>query len=160
MCHPNIHPSIQPIHALAHESLAGTMGYIAPEAIHRDSGVEVSSAEFKKGDVYSFGVLMCYILSGADPFGTMSDPQIMLMIAVKKGRPAIPPHVDNDEHNPVFKEMIQLLWHHDLDRRSDFATIVKQLSVHVADPKSEHSMVRNFLRTLPSLPTGVKCMHL
>ena len=136
------------------------MGYIAPEAMCRESGVEVSSAEFKKGDVYSFGVLMCYILSGTNPFATMSEAQIVAMIAFNKKRPAIPSHVDNDPNNPVFKEMIQLLWHHDPDRRSDFATILKQLGAHVVDPESEQRMVRNFLRTLPSLPTGVQFMHL
>ena len=136
------------------------MGYIAPEAISRDSGVEVSSEEFKQGDVYSFGVLMCYILSGTNPFATMTKANIVLMIAVKNKRPAIPPHVDKDPLNPVFKEMIQQLWHRDPDRRSDFDTIVDQLRVHVVDPKLKKIMSRDFLRTLPPLLAGVNEMYL
>ena len=131
------------------------MGYIAPEAISRDSGVQVSTAEFKKGDVYSFGVLMCYMLSGINPFAKMSEANIMFMVAVKNKRPVIPPHVDNDPQNPVFKEMIQQLWHRDPDRRGDFATIVDRLNAHVVDPKLKQSMSRTFLRTLPALLAGV-----
>ena len=136
------------------------MGYIPPEAIRRESGVQVSTAEFKKGDVYSFGVLMFYILSGTNPFAKLSEAQIVLMVAVKNKRPAIPPDVDEDPLNPVFKEMIQVLWHRDPHCRSDFATIVEQLRVHVVDPKLRQSMARKFLRTLPPLLTGVNCMHL
>ena len=147
---------MQHIHAFTHQSLAGTMGYIPPEAISRDSGVQVSTAEFKKGDVYSFGVLMCYMLAGTDPFAKMSDHNIVFMVAMKNKRPAIPPHVDKDSQNPVFKEMIQQLWHRDPHRRSDFATIVEQLNVHVVDPKLRQNMARKFLRTLPLLLTGVK----
>ena len=131
------------------------MGYIPPEAICRDSGVQVSTAEFKKGDVYSFGVLMCYMLSGTDPFAKMSEANIMYMVAMKNERPAIPSHVDKDPLNPVFKEMIQQFWHRDPDRRSDFETIVNQLSAHVTDPKLKQIMNRNFLRTLPPLIAGV-----
>ena len=160
VCHPGIKRSIQPIHTFSHQSLVGTMGYIPPEAICRDSGVEVSSKEFKRGDVYSFGVLMCYILSGTNPFATMTKANIVLMIAVKNKRPAIPPHVDNDPLNPVFKQMIQQLWHSDPERRSDFATIVEQLNVHVVDPKLRQSMAGKFLRTLPPLLTGLNRMYL
>ena len=136
------------------------MGYIPPEAICRDSGVQVSTAEFKKGDVYSFGVLMCYILSGTNPFAKMTEANIVYMVAVKNERPAIPPHVDNDPLNPVFKQMIQQLWHRDPERRSDFATIVEQLNVHVVDPKLRQSMAGKFLRTLPPLLTGLNGMYL
>ena len=131
------------------------MGYIPPEAICRDSGVQVSTAEFKKGDVYSFGVLMCYMLSGIDPFAKMSEANIVLMVAVKNERPAIPPHVDTDPQNPVFKRMIQQLWHRDPDRRNDFDTIVDRLRVHVVDPQLKQAMHRHFLRTLPPLVAGV-----
>ena len=160
VCHPDLQRFIQPIHVFDHPSLAGTMGYIPPEAMVRGSGVEVSSAEYKKWDVYSFGVLMCYILSGKDPFAGMSEAQIMAMIAFNHKRPVIPPHVDKDPHNPVFKEMIQVLWHRDPERRSDFAAIVEQLSAHVVDPQLKQSMVRKFLRTLPPLLASKECMHL
>ena len=133
------------------------MGYIAPEAICRDSGVHVSTAEFKKGDVYSFGMLMCYMLSGIDPFAKKTEANIMYMITVKNERPVIPPHVDTDPLHPVFKEMIQQLWHRDPERRSDFDTIVKQLSAHVLDQKSskpESDTPSQFLRTLPPLHAG------
>ena len=136
------------------------MGYIPPEAICRDSGVQVSADEFKKGDVYSFGVLTCYMLSGTDPFAKMSEANIVFMVAMKNKRPIIPPHVDKDSQNPVFKDMIQQLWHADPDRRGDFATIVGQLSAHVVDPKLKQSMNREFLRTLPPLLTGVMRTHL
>merc|ERR1719201_1548356 len=96
---------------------------------------------------------MCYMLSGTDPFAKMSEANIVYMITVKNKRPAIPPHVDNDPQKPVFKNMIQQLWHRDPDRRSDFETIVKQLRVHVVDPKLKRRMSRKFLRTLPPLLT-------
>ena len=136
------------------------MGYIAPEAMLRESGVEVSSEEFKKGDVYSFGMLMCYILSGTNPFFGKSEAQITVMIVVDNERPVIPSHVDSDPLNPVFKKMIQQFWHRDPDRRGDFDTILAQLSVHVVDPKLEKNTPSMFLRILPPLPAGVKSMHL
>ena len=135
------------------------MGYIPPEAMLRTGGAEVTSTELKKGDVYSFGVLMCYMLSGTNPFAKLSEAQIMAMIAFKNERPAVPSHVDMDPHNPVCKEMIQQLWHRDPACRSDFATIAEQLSAHVVDPELKDRMGRKFLRTLPPLLTGVKCMH-
>ena len=159
VCHSDNLPSIEPIHLFLHQSIAGTMGYIPPEAIRRESGVQVSTAEFKKGDVYSFGVLMCYILSGINPFAKMTEANIVFMIAAKNERPAIPPHVDKDSQNPVFKEMIQQLWHRDPECRSDFKTIVEQLSAHVVDPKSpkpESTAPSRFLRTLPPLHAGAK----
>ena len=167
MLHPGIRSSIEPVYAFAHQSthtllyqsLAGTMGYIPPEAMLREGSEEVSSAEFKKGDVYSFGVLMCYILSGIDPFATLSEVQIVAMIGFKNKRPAIPSHVDKDPLNPVFKEMIQVLWHRDPHRRSDFATIVEQLSVYAVNPGPKKSMGHdNFFRALPPLLTGTRCM--
>ena len=135
------------------------MGYIPPEAMRRESGVEVSSAEFKKGDVYSFGVLMCYILSGADPYARMSDAQIVVMITVTIERPVIPSDVDEDPDNPVFKEMIQQLWHSDPQRRSDFATIVKQLREHVVHSNLQQHLSPEFIRTLPPLFAGIKWIH-
>ena len=149
-------PFIHHIHAFAHQPSAGTMGYIPPEAMLRESGVKVSSEEFKQGDVYSFGVLMCYILSGTNPFARMLEAQVVVMITVKNGRPAIPPHVDKDPHNPVFKDMIEQLWHRDPHRRSDFTTILAQLSNHVAGPDVKENMPCQFVRTLPQLNTGVK----
>ena len=134
------------------------MGYIPPEAYNRGRGAQVSTEEQKKGDVYAFGVLMCFILSGADPFADMTEANIMFMVAANHERPAIPAIVDEDPQTPVFKEMIQRLWHHDLACRSDFATIVEQLAVHVADPKLRENMPRKFMRTLPPLIAGAKSM--
>ena len=151
---------MQRIHAFTHQSRPGTTGYIPPEAMRRESNVEVSSAEFKQGDVYSFGVLMCYILSGTNPFFGKSEAQITVMIVVDNERPVIPSHVDSDPLNPVFKRMIQQFWHHDPDRRGDFDTILAQLSVHVVDPKLEKNTSSMFLRILPPLRAGVKSMHL
>ena len=75
VCHTDNLPFIEPTRSFVHQSLAGTMGYIPPEAISRDSGVQVSTAEFKKGDVYSFGVLMCYMLSGTCLLYTSPSPR-------------------------------------------------------------------------------------
>ena len=130
------------------------MGYIPPEALNRGRGVQISTDEQKKGDVYAFGVLMCFILSGADPFADMTEGNIVVMVVAKHERPAIPAIVDEDPQTPVFKEMIQRLWHHDLACRSDFATIVEQLREHVADPKLRQSLPRKFMRTLPRLIAG------
>ena len=114
-------------------SLTGTMGYIPPEAMLRYNGVKVKSNVYKKWDVYSFAVLMCYTLSGTPPFAAMSDAQIMAMILVDRKRPVIPPHVDVRPENPVFKEMIQRLWHNDPLKRDGFPAIVEQLRKHVTD---------------------------
>ena len=142
-------------------SLTGTMGYIPPEAMRRASGVEVTSAVHKKWDVYSFAVLMCYTLSGTPPFAGMSDAQIMMMVAVDRGRPPIPPHVDADPEHPVFKQMIERLWDTDPLQRDGFPTIVEQLNQHVSDPNlkrtvEQTSTSRQFLRTLPPLLAGIK----
>ena len=139
----------------------GTMGYIPPEAMHRGSGVKVTSVLHKKWDVYSFAVLMCYTLSGKHPFAGMSDIQIISMVLFDRNRPSIPSHVDEDPGHPVFKQMIQQLWHHDPHERGDFVTIVDQLRKHVADPNlkravEQASTSRKFLRTLPPLLAGVQ----
>ena len=147
-------------------SFIGTMGYIPPEAMRRSSGVKVTSAVSKKWDVYSFGVLMCYTLSGISPFTGMSDPEIMVMVLLDRKRPRIPPHVDIDPQNPVFKEMIQRLWREDPLERDGFPAIVEQLHKLVAEPNlkrtvelaAERSMSRKFVRTLPTLLTGKQCM--
>ena len=138
------------------------MGYIPPEAMRRTSAVEVTSAVSKKWDVYSFGVLMCYILAGKHPFARMPEADILIMILVDRQRPPIPAHVDEDPKNPVFKEMIQQLWQHDALKRSGFPVIVDQLRMHVSDPNLKHtveqvvkrSISRQFLRTLPPLLAG------
>ena len=137
------------------------MGYIPPEAMHRSSGVEVTSVLHKKWDVYSFGVLMCYTLSGKDPFAGMSNAQIMSMVLLDRNRPSIPSHVDEDPAHPVLKQMIQQLWHHDPHKRGDFVAIVDQLRKRVADPNlkravEQASTSRKFLRTLPPLLAGVQ----
>ena len=142
-------------------SFVGTMGYIPPEAMHRSSGVEVTSVLHKTWDVYSFAVLMCYTLSGKDPFAGMSNAQIMSMVLLDRNRPSIPSHVDEDPEHPVLNQMIQQLWHHDPHERGDFVAIVDQLRKHVADPNlkravEQTSTARKFLRTLPPLLAGVQ----
>ena len=137
------------------------MGYIPPEAMRCASGVEVTSAVHKKWDVYSFAVLMCYTLSGTDPFAGMSDAHIMGMILFDRKSPSIPCHVDADPEHPVFKQMIQRLWHHNPLERDGFAAIVDQLRKHVADPNLKRtveqvSTSRQFLRTLPPLLAGAQ----
>ena len=140
---------------------AGTMSYVPPEAMRRGSGVKVTSFLHKKWDVYSFAVLMCYTLSGKDPFAGMTTVQIISMVLLDRNRPSIPPHVDEDPEHPVFKQMIQQLWHHDPHERGDFVSIVNQLHKHVADPKlkravEQTSTSRKFLRMLPPLLAGAQ----
>ena len=146
-------PALQPL------CFSGTTAYIPPEAMRRSSGAKVTSAVHKQRDVYSFAVLMCYTLSGKDPFAGMSDTQIMVMILLDGKRPSIPDNVDEDPGHPVFKQMIQRLWHTDPSARGDFATIVDQLSEHVADPNLKRTVEqvltsRQFLRTLAPLLAG------
>ena len=135
------------------------MGYIPPEAMRRASGVKVASAVYKKWDVYSFAVLMCYTLSGVNPFAHMSDAQIMAMILIYNKRPVIPSDVDQDPARPVFKRMIQWLWHSDPLKRDGFPAIVQQLNKHVTDPNLKRTVEQTstsmqFLRTLPPLLAG------
>ena len=144
----------------------GTIGYIPPEAMRRSSGVEVTSAVYKKWDSYSFAVLMCYTLSGTDPFFGLSDAQVITMILFDNKRPSIPTHVDAEPGNPVFKGMIQRLWHDDPLERDDFEVIVEQLRKFVTEPNVkqtgelvvEKSISRGFVRTLPPLHAGTKRM--
>ena len=155
--HSFAHPSSQPSFAPS----LGTMGYIPPEAMRRASCVEVSSVVYKKWDVYSFAVLMCYTLSGVNPFAHMSDAQITVMIVCDRKRPSIPSHVDADPDHPVFKRMIQRLWHSDPLKRDGFPAIVQQLNKHVTDPNlkrtvEQTSTSRQFLRTLPPLLAGAQ----
>ena len=146
--------------------LVGTMGYIPPEAMRRSRGVKVASDVYKKWDVYSFAVLMCYTLSGTSPFTGLSDPEIIVMVLLDRKRPRIPPHVDIDPQNPVFKEMIQRLWREDPLERDGFPAIVEQLHKLVTEPNlkrtvelaAERSTSRKFVRTLPTLLAGKECI--
>ena len=153
--HLSAYPDSHPL------SLAGTVGYIPPEAMRRVRGARVTSAVHKKKDVYSFAVLMCYTLSGTDPFAGVSDAQIIAMILLDRKRPSIPCHVDADPEHPVFKQMIQRLWHDNPLERDGFVAIVDQLREHVADPNLKRtvepaSTSRQFLRTLPPLLAGAQ----
>ena len=135
------------------------MGYIPPEAMRRTRGEEVTSDVSKKWDVYSFAVLMCYTLSGVNPFAHMSDAQIMAMILIYNKRPVIPSDVDQDPARPVFKRMIQRLWHSDPLKRDGFPGSVRWRNKHVTDPNlkrtvEQTSTSRQFLRTLPPLLAG------
>jgi len=95
----------------------GTYLYMAPEVIRHQtySG---------KADVYSFGVLLCELVSGHLPYEDLylSPVQVAIGVADKGLRPTIPSNC-----HAGLKAVINASWDSDPNARPSFAHLVRQL---------------------------------
>ena len=91
----------------------GTANYMAPEFL--------SSTEYNhKVDVYSYGLVLCEMLSGEIPFESMESAQVIYSVFIKRMRPDIPESV-----GPKMRKLIEWCWAHDPAERPEFCEIAK-----------------------------------
>ncbi|KIJ08346.1 hypothetical protein PAXINDRAFT_172969 [Paxillus involutus ATCC 200175] len=106
-------------------SVCGSVRYADPELVrqvHADAGVVYPT---KSSDVYSFGGLMLYVLSGKQPYEGVRD--ILITASHLRGkRPVLP--VD-DERISLHQSLIQRCWTPQANMRPSVEDIMTSLQV-------------------------------
>ncbi|KAE9599279.1 hypothetical protein Lal_00044022 [Lupinus albus] len=115
----------------------GTYRWMAPEMIKRKS-------YGKKVDVYSFGLMLCEMVTGTIPYEDMTPIQAAFAVVNKNSRPFIPTNCP-----PVMRALIEQCWSSQPDKRPEFWQIVKVLE------QFESSFARDGTLTLQQNP----CSH-
>lgn len=100
----------------------GTPDYMAPEMFKSNKYTE-------KVDIYSFGILMCAMMSGRKPFDRshvgddmLSPMQIAFKVVTENLRPEIPEKCPEN-----FAEIMRRCWHHDTEERYSIVQLVEAL---------------------------------
>ena len=63
-------------------------------------------------DVYSLGVIMCQLFSGATPYAGMGMPAVLFAVVQKGQRPDVPADMP-----PNYRDLMQRCWDSDLRAR-------------------------------------------
>lgn len=63
-------------------------------------------------DVYSLGVIMCQLFSGATPYAGMGMPAVLFAVVHKKQRPDVPADMP-----PDYRDLMQRCWDNDMRNR-------------------------------------------
>lgn len=110
------------------EDDAGTYRWMAPEMIkHRPYG--------RKVDVYSFGLLMWEMITGAIPYEDMSPVQAAFAVVNKNIRPVIP-----SDCSAALRILIEQCWSTFPEKRPEFREIVKFLEQFESDLASGEAL--------------------
>jgi serine/threonine protein kinase len=80
------------------------VGSSQPSGTHTQVALQV--------DVYSLGVIMCQLYSGATPYAGMGMPAVLFAVVQKAQRPDVPPDMP-----PDYRELMQRCWDSDLRAR-------------------------------------------
>ncbi len=91
--------------------------WLAPECFKRDT------VYTKAADVYSYGVILCEIVTGKKPFADCKDDVAKLVQAGK--REPLP-----KEMPAVYRTLIQQCWQQDPIQRPNLSTIIEQLEAY------------------------------
>lgn len=118
-----------PLDETAMTGETGTYMYMAPEVVKHDHYDE-------KCDVYSFGVMLCEILSGNPPFIETYLTPMQMAVGVSDGslRPKLPHGL-----NPKLTTLISSSWAQDSSKRPAFSQITQTLKGVLIEMESEHS---------------------
>ena len=121
----------------------GTYIYMAPEVIksqHYDS----------RADVYSFGVLLCELVTGTEPFQPHNSTGIQIATAVadKGFRPKI-----SDDVHAGMRAIIEMCWQQDANSRPHFAQVLESLEHMVPDIVREEEAKLAAQKESPSFQT-------
>ncbi|KAK8948848.1 Serine/threonine-protein kinase HT1 [Platanthera zijinensis] len=110
------------------EDDAGTYRWMAPEMIkHRPYG--------RKVDVYSFGLLLWEMITGAIPYEDMSPVQAAFAVVNKNIRPTIP-----SDCSVELRALIEQCWSTFPEKRPEFRQIVKFLKQYESDLASGEAL--------------------
>ena len=91
----------------------GTANYMAPEFLS-------STSYDRKVDVYSYGLVLCEMLSGEIPFEGMESAQVIYSVFIRRMRPDIPESV-----GARMRKLIERCWAHDPAERPEFEDITR-----------------------------------
>lgn len=105
------------VRTIGNASKMGTLNWLAPEVLR---GEEIHNTAV---DVYAFGMVLYEILmDGKSPYDTWQPLQVVR--AIDEGlQPEVPDHCDAD-----FRELLQLCWLRDAQKRPSMHFIVEKLS--------------------------------
>jgi len=106
-------------------SIVGTITNMAPEMINN------ASSYTEAVDIYSLGVTMWEIWTGAEPFSDKNQFQIYKLVGEEGRRPPLP-----DEMNGVYRSAIEKAWNQDPKRRVGATELLGML-------RKEHERIIN-----------------
>lgn len=102
-----------------HYGVAGTPCYISPEVL-KDAPYDM------KADVFSFGVVLCEMMTGSYPFATLNDmkmPQSCFEDSIIAGeRPRLP-----EDCHPLLRRLIESCWNGDPNERPSMGEVLPML---------------------------------
>lgn len=111
----------------------GTPLWMAPEVMMGESFNE-------KADVYSFGLILWFLLTTKEPYEEFEDlDAFSRAICLQHVRPKIPEKCD-----PGLKDLITRCWHSNPSVRPSFSEIVQRIDIIIVDLAIEDSMGRRF----------------
>ncbi|EOA23832.1 hypothetical protein CARUB_v10017047mg [Capsella rubella] len=122
----------------------GTYRWMAPEVIRR-------IPHGRKCDVYSFGLILWEMVAGAVPYEEMTPVQAAFAVMHKNARPVIP-----TDCPAAMKELIELCWSLQTDKRPEFWQIVKVLEQFKKSLTSEGRLNLLPSQICPELKKGHK----
>lgn len=103
--------------------------YTAPEHLVQKGQVVENPTE--ASDIYSFGIMLCQIVTDQVPFQNMSIADLKLEVVEDKSRPHIPPTT-----YPALADLIRECWHQVSDSRPSFPEIEDRLSNIISELKA------------------------
>jgi len=115
------------------EGAKGTPLWMAPEVMMGESFNE-------KADVYSFGLILWFLLTTKEPYEEYDDLDVFSRaVCLQHVRPIIPDNCD-----PGLRELINRCWHPNPTVRPSFSEIVSRIDTIIVDLAIEDPMGRKF----------------
>ena len=130
---------VDPNQSMYQTMTIGPSYYMSPEAFIQGKNPNSSSTKYDEqlSDVYSFGMLIFYLMTGMQPWSTTGNQIEMMNKIVRDERPTIPDIIPQS-----MKDLIQSCWNPEPSERPNFQEIVNIMS----DPKfyqSDHSRFKS-----------------